>query len=211
MKLSATTIIGLFVFTFALLSISEANMFPNRNSFYTYKGLVESLNSYPAFANEGGSNVEKMEMAALLAHVDHDTNGLKIVRESNKDNYNLYCDPAGSCGSKQYYGRGPLQLSWNYNYADAGKALKYDLLNNPDLVATDAKISWSTALWFWMASGDKPCHKSIVIGSFSGTIRTISGGIECDGRNSEEMHMRINSYKKFCGIVGVNPGNDLSC
>ncbi|EGG23998.1 endochitinase [Cavenderia fasciculata] len=224
MKLSTTTIIGLFVFTFALLSIAEAkfiiserefnSMFPNRNKFYTYKGLVESLNSYPAFANEGGITGEKREMAALLAHVDHETGGLKYIREINQANWNSYCSPAGSCGGKQYYGRGPLQISWNYNYAAAGKALKYDLLNNPDLVATNAKISWSTAIWFWMTStgaGDRTCHRSIVAGSFSGTIKTINGALECKGKNTDQMNSRINAYKKFCGIVGVNPGNDLAC
>ena len=37
-----------------------------------------------------------------------------------------------------------IQLSWNYNYIDAGSALNVDLCANPDLVATDEVVSWGT-------------------------------------------------------------------
>ncbi|KAL7525544.1 hypothetical protein ACHAXR_001052, partial [Thalassiosira sp. AJA248-18] len=45
---------------------------------------------------------------------------------------------------KLFFGRGPIQLSWNYNYIDAGAALNEDLCANPDLVATDPAIAWGT-------------------------------------------------------------------
>nr|AAB22848.1 extracellular protein 3, EP3=32 kda acidic endochitinase [carrots, Peptide Partial, 32 aa] [Daucus carota] len=32
----------------------------------------------------------------------------------------------------------PLQLTFNYNYIDAGKSNQFDGLNNPDIVASDA-------------------------------------------------------------------------
>ena len=35
-----------------------------------------------------------------------------------------------------------MQLSWNYNYVDAGTALNENLCAAPDLVATDASIAW---------------------------------------------------------------------
>ena len=34
----------------------------------------------------------------------------------------------------------------NYNYGQAGKAIGADLINNPDLVATDPTISFKTAI-----------------------------------------------------------------
>ncbi|KAL7531014.1 hypothetical protein ACHAXR_005283 [Thalassiosira sp. AJA248-18] len=46
--------------------------------------------------------------------------------------------------NKLYFGRGPIQLSWNYNYIDAGAALNEDLCTNPDLVATNDAIAWGT-------------------------------------------------------------------
>lgn len=46
------------------------------------------------------------------------------------------------------------------SYAQAGPALGLDLLNNPDLVHTNASVAFQTALWFWMTPQDpKPsCH-----------------------------------------------------
>ncbi len=51
--------------------VSEAQfnqMFPNRNSFYTYSGLTAALGAYPAFANTGSDTVKKQEAAAFLAN-----------------------------------------------------------------------------------------------------------------------------------------------
>ena len=39
-----------------------------------------------------------------------------------------------------------LQLTWNFNYIDAGAALNVDLCANPDLVATDEVVSWGTGM-----------------------------------------------------------------
>ncbi|RQM26048.1 hypothetical protein B5M09_012121 [Aphanomyces astaci] len=43
---------------------------------------------------------------------------------------------------KQFFGRGPIQLSWNYNYEDFGKAVNLDLVASPELVATDYDLVW---------------------------------------------------------------------
>ena len=54
--------------------VSEAqfnSMFPSRNSFYTYQGLVAALAKYPSFATTGGVTVSKQEAAAFLANVSH--------------------------------------------------------------------------------------------------------------------------------------------
>ncbi|MGW2472747.1 carbohydrate-binding protein, partial [Streptomyces sp. NPDC001665] len=59
--------------------VSEAQfnqMFPNRNSFYTYSGLTAALSAYPGFANTGSDTVKKQEAAAFLANVSHETGGL---------------------------------------------------------------------------------------------------------------------------------------
>ena len=64
-----------------------------------------------------------------------------------------------------YYGRGPSQLSWNFNYGPFGKDL-YDklkdteystlinndpnyVLNNPDIVAQNGMIGALSSIWFW--------------------------------------------------------------
>ncbi len=125
--------------------VSEAQFnqfFPNRNSFYTYSGLTAALSAYPGFANSGSETIQKREAAAFLANVSHETGGLVHIVEQNTANYPHYCDTSQSygcpAGNDQYYGRGPIQLSWNFNYKAAGDALGIDLLNNPSLVQNDS-------------------------------------------------------------------------
>jgi chitinase len=74
------------------------------------------------------------------------------ISEINKAD--SYCDSTKTqwpCASgKKYYGRGPLQISWNYNYGPAGQSIGFDGLGNPDAVAQDAVVAFKTAFWFWM-------------------------------------------------------------
>jgi predicted chitinase len=199
--------------------VSEAQfdqMFPNRNSFYTYSGLTAALSAYPSFATTGSATVQKQEAAAFLANVDHETGGLVYVTEIDQSgNYcasESYGCPAGTYA---YYGRGPLQISWNFNYKAAGDALGIDLLDNPNLVQTDASVAWKTGLWFWNTStgaGTVTSHNAMVNSAgFGQTIRAINGSLECNGNNTAEMQDRINDYQQFTQILGVPAGNNLSC
>ncbi|GII62948.1 chitinase [Sphaerisporangium krabiense] len=206
---------GAFVVTEAQFN----QMFPSRNPFYTYNGLVAALRAYPAFANTGSDTVKKQEAAAFLANVNHETGGLVYIVEQNTANYPHYCDatqPYGCpAGQAAYYGRGPIQLSWNFNYKAAGDALGIDLLRNPNLVQTDASVAWQTGIWYWMTQngpGTMTAHNAMVNGAgFGETIRSINGALECNGGNPAQVQSRINAYTRFAGILGVTPGNNLSC
>jgi chitodextrinase/predicted chitinase len=200
--------------------VSEAQfnqMFPSRNSFYSYSGLVSAMSAYPAFANTGSDTVKKQEAAAFLANVNHETGGLVYITEIDKSGN--YCDASQSygcpAGTGAYYGRGPIQLSWNFNYKAAGDALGINLLNTPSLVETDSAISWKTGLWYWMTQngpGSMTAHNAMVNGAgFGETIRSINGSIECNGGNPAQVQSRVNSYQSFVGILGVAAGNNLSC
>ncbi|MER8161925.1 glycoside hydrolase family 19 protein [Streptomyces sp. NPDC094472] len=202
--------------------VSEAQfnqMFPNRNSFYTYQGLTAAMSAYPGFANTGSDTVKKQEAAAFLANVNHETGGLVHVVEQNTSNYPHYCDssqPYGCpAGQAAYYGRGPIQLSWNFNYKAAGDALGIDLLGNPWLVEQDAAVSWKTALWFWntqTGAGSMTPHDAMVNQrGFGETIRAINGSLECNGGNPGQVQSRIDAYQRFVQILGTTPGSNLSC
>jgi predicted chitinase len=194
-------------------------MFPNRNPFYSYSGLTAALSSYPAFANTGSTEVRKREAAAFLANVSHETGGLVYIKEVNEANYPHYCDwnqPFGCpAGQAAYYGRGPIQLSWNYNYKAAGDALGIDLLNNPYLVEQNASVAWRTGLWYWNTQtgpGTMTPHNAIVNGhGFGETIRSINGAIECNGGNPAQVQSRINKFTQFTQILGTTTGSNLSC
>ena len=198
--------------------VSEAQfdqMFPNRNSFYTYPGLVSALSAYPSFATTGGATVEAQEAAAFLANVDHETGGLVYINEIDQSGDYCAAESYGCpAGTYAYYGRGPLQISWNFNYYAAGQAIGQDLLDNPNLVSTNAAIAWETALWYWFTgtgNGSVTSHQAMVGGSgFGATIRAIND-IECDGGNTAEMQDRVNDYESFTSILGVSPGGNLTC
>lgn len=202
--------------------VSEAQfnqMFPGRNSFYTYSGLVAALSAYPAFTKTGSTTVQRQEAAAFLANVHHETGGLVYVVEQNTANYPHYCDPnqpyGCPAGQAAYYGRGPIQLSWNFNYNAAGNALGLPLLTNPWLVQNDAAVAWKTAIWYWMTQngpGTMTPHNAMVNGAgFGETIRSINGSIECNGGNPAQVQSRVTRYQQFVGILGVAAGNNLYC
>jgi len=200
----------------AILSESAFHtMFPQRNRVYNYQGLVQAASSYAAFATSGDTTARKREVAAFLANVGRETGNLIYIEEINKSD--SYCAPKPGCPcapGHKYYGRGSLQLSWNYNYCAAGNALHLPLQSHPELVATDAKVMWQTGLWFWMTStgaGSKTSHAASVSGQFGETIRTINGGLECNGKNRAAVQDRVQRYQRFCKLLGVDPGNHLGC
>ncbi|HEY1013539.1 MAG TPA: glycoside hydrolase family 19 protein [Herpetosiphonaceae bacterium] len=190
-------------------------LFPNRNPFYTYDGLVTAAAFYPAFAGTGTTETRKREAAAALANFSHETGGLVHITEIAQGEY---CSPSAQwpCApGKRYFGRGPIQLSWNFNYGLAGQALGLNLLADPDLVARDPAVAWKTALWYWMTQrgpGTMTPHDAMANGNgFGETIRSINGSLECNGGNPGQVQSRINAYQSITNLLGVTPGNNLSC
>ncbi|CAI9108585.1 OLC1v1008229C1 [Oldenlandia corymbosa var. corymbosa] len=179
--------------------------------FYTRSAFLNAANSYSGFGTTGSTDDAKREIAAFFAHVTHETGHFCYINEINGASQN-YCDdknfPQYPCvQGKGYYGRGPLQLSWNYNYAAAGNSIGFDGLGNPDIVAQDNVISFKTGLWFWMNN----CHSVINSQGFGATIQAINGRIECNGGNSGAVNARVGYYQDYCRQLGVDPGANLYC
>lgn len=202
--------------------ISEAQfdrIFPDRDPFYTYQGLIDALHAYPRFANTGTPETRAREAAAFLTHADFESVGLRYVKEINEANYWRKCDysmPYGCpAGQAAYYGRGPIMFSWNFNYKAAGDALGLDLLHNPWLVEQDPSVAWRTALWYWNTQngpGTMTSHDAMVGGAgFGETIRSLNGALECDGGNPGSVAARVAGYERITGILDVVPGSRLSC
>ncbi|GLU19697.1 hypothetical protein SLE2022_359310 [Rubroshorea leprosula] len=113
--------------------------------------------------------------------------GYCFVRERNS--------PGAYCTSNQWpicyvllvnntiYGRGPVQLTRNYNYGQAGKAIGVDLINNPDLVATDPTI------WFWMTpQANKPSSHNVIMGQWRPSDAERSAGRSGPGLRYHHEH-----------------------
>jgi hypothetical protein len=197
-----------------------------RKAVYTYEGFTGVASTYGAFGSNSNVTLAKREIAAFLANVSHESDWLHANREYNTANYCYYCDPNWSfgcpAGQCQYYGRGPIQLSWNNNYKSCGDAIGVDLLNNPNLAADDPTIAMKTGVWYWM-NGMGPggyganSHEAILAsdgsGGFGATIYHINGGIECNHGcvAGSQCDIRVQRYKAICDYLGVSYGNNLTC
>ena len=129
---------------------------------------------------------------------------------------------------KKYYGRGPLQLSYNTNYGLASSCIFGDkniLLQNPDMITKDAVVAFETAIFFWMTpQGSKPsAHEVITNGwtpneqdkahnysaGFGLTINIINGGLECNkGLEQKEMQDRVAFYKYYLRFFKIKDSNE---
>ncbi|MBB4844487.1 putative chitinase [Paucibacter oligotrophus] len=197
-------------------------LFPQRLPFYSYAGFVAAARSFSGFAAQGPAELRRQEMAAFLANIAHESDSLKAVREYNQANYDHYCSLAEgrSCApGQQYYGRGPIQLSWNYQYLAAGQALGEDLWAEPDRVAREPKLAWQTAIWYWMSQpgpASVPAHQAMVAGAgFGASIRAINGALECDqaadSAAARQIARRIDFYRRAAALFNVPPGPRLGC
>ncbi|XP_076897864.1 endochitinase EP3-like [Bidens hawaiensis] len=176
--------------------------------FYTREAFLEALGNYGDFGTTGSEEDSLREIAAFFAHVTHETGHFCYINEINGASYDYWdntytqypCNP-----NKRYYGRGPLQLTWNYNYGAAGNDIGFDGLNNPGIVGSNSLISFQTALWFWMNN----VH-SIIGQGFGATIQAING-IECNGGSPDKVSARVQYYTQYCSQFGVTPGDNLYC
>lgn len=188
------------------------------------------------------ANLNKKEAAAFFAHIAHETrngvngkfnDGLMLTHELRTDlDYVIENKVYPAVAGQKYYGRGPLQLSYNGNYGFASTVIFGNpdiLLNQPDLVARDPVLSFKTAIYFWMTpqnrkpsahtvmSGEwKPSAEEKALGyaqGFGMTINLINGSIECNkGENNPGMQDRIGFYQYFLKLLGISdPGCVCSC
>ncbi|XVE67263.1 hypothetical protein DITRI_Ditri08aG0146400 [Diplodiscus trichospermus] len=212
--------------------------------FYTYEAFIAAAKSFPDFASVGDNATRKTEIAAFLGQTSHETTGggggwnppdgpfawgYCFNREVNP--WSDYCDWQNQefpCASgQQYYGRGPIQLSWNYNYGQCGRDLGLNLLNDPNLLLRNVTTSFESAFWFWMTpQPPKPSCHDVITGAWERTscdiqagrlpgygviTNIINGGIECGQGQNPQVEDRIGFYKRYCDILGVSYGDNLDC
>jgi predicted chitinase len=157
----------------------------------------------------------KKEAAMFLAQILHESGGLIYTAE-------IKCKDTGCPGDyplkagvgkpgKTYFGRGYIQLTWDYNYDKASKALYSDsrLLDNPEQVATNDEYSWAVSFWFWDANvHDAP---GVQQGKFGAATNAINGPLECVQKsNPTAVQKRNDNYAKCLKDFGINDTPDTS-
>ncbi len=221
----------------ALLSEKEWDkIFPNRfglkdkSDFFSYETFVQAAQKFPHFLNEGTVEDRQRELAAFLAHISQETGELRYREQLTvKHNYAVQHKDYPPVEGKDYHGRGPIQLSYNYNYGQFSKDYfgdKLVLLQDPDRLTNDAVISFASAIWFWMTpQSPKPsCHQAI-IGTFVPSANDISAkrlpgfGLtlniinapQCGCSPSEHVQNRYNYYAQYCRMFGIPMGENATC
>lgn len=149
--------------------------------------------------------------------------GLCFVEETG----GTYCSPNSfypCVPGKEYRGRGPKQLSWNYNYGQFSEEFcgnKDVLLSNPDWVASNPVLAWASSIWFWFSGGAcieqageicKPgCH-DVMLGTktkcpsdvsagreygLGWVTNVVNGGLECGSAGGGKCDYRVFSRVRF--------------
>jgi hypothetical protein len=214
--------------------------------------LTETLD-YATFAGEGDLVARKREICAFLANISQETTGGWPTAPGGQFAWGLYFrEEQGYEGTsnigyrvadaiyppapgKSYHGRGPIQLSYNYNYGQVSEFIFGDknvLLANPEKVIQDGVIAFETGIWFWMTQQyPKPsCHDVIIPGKwtptaeqtalglrpgFGATVNIINGGLECGGTSENtKVLSRIGHFQRYTGIkvvsMELNGGNNAA-
>ena len=170
--------------------------FPYANPVYTYDNFLKAVAKFPKFCNDNnipGNTMEKTcrrELATIFAHWGQET-GLRQPPESEFWKQGLYYVEEISGGAYKsyewgnnekwpnqhgvsYYGRGPLQLSWNYNYGQfsniystQGYDSKMEFLVDPGKVSRNGEIAMAAGIWFYMTpQAPKPSMHDVMSGRF---------------------------------------------
>lgn len=214
--------------------------------------ITETLD-YASFAGEGDLAARKRELCAFLANISQETTGGWPTAPGGQYAWGLYFrEEQGYEGTsnigyriddatyppapgKSYHGRGPIQLSYNYNYGQVSEFIFGDknvLLANPEKVIQDGVIAFETGIWFWMTQQyPKPsCHDVMIPGKwtptpeqtalglrpgFGATVNIINGGIECGGPSENtKVQSRIGHFQRYTSLKGVslelNGGNNAA-
>eukprot|EP00930_Biecheleria_cincta_P019059 TRINITY_DN1465_c0_g1_i4.p1 TRINITY_DN1465_c0_g1~~TRINITY_DN1465_c0_g1_i4.p1 ORF type:complete len:546 (-),score=95.76 TRINITY_DN1465_c0_g1_i4:379-2016(-) len=216
-------------------------------NFFTHAALVEATSAFPDFANSGDVAQDKLELAAFLGQTSHETTGGWTTAPGGPQAWGYcfkeevgcgtgtctqYCAGGNPCAGQgincacasgqTYQGRGPMQLSWNYNYGPFSQFIYNDaaeLINDPGRVASDPVLAYQAALWFWMTpQSPKPSCHEVMAGNwqpsaadtaagrmpgFGMTTNIINGGLECNMPTNAKVTDRVEFYKRYAGILNV--------
>lgn len=220
--------------------------------FFNWCALLEAAAAFPEFANSGDVDQDRIEFAAFLAQTSHETTGGWATAPGGpqawgycfKEEVNCgtggctqYCAGGNPCAEQgfdctcapgqTYHGRGPVQLSWNYNYGYFSEVFLGDasvLINNPSLLTSDPVMAYKAAIWFWMtAQAPKPSCHAVMTGQWAPTssdvamgrtpgfgmcTNIINGGIECGKPTDAKVTDRVEFFRRYTGILGVSMPDD---
>lgn len=161
--------------------------------------VISKTVDFGTFIKEGSAVNRKRELAAFLANIAHETGGGWATAPGGELSWGLFWNEevayinstnTGYIQShaefppvpgKSYHGRGPIQLSWNYNYGLISGIIygtQNTLLQQPELIVNDGKLGFMTAILFWMTpQPPKPSAHDVMVGNWTPSASDIAKGL----------------------------------
>jgi basic endochitinase B len=137
----------------------------NGKWYYTYDNIIRGMAQLEEFAKFGDDNLKKLEIAAFLANVAQETGSDSrdayggpccFIQEGGgaywgSQNFSEVCKPKGTCAPAGYAGRGPHQLTHDYNYQLYSQTMGAgdEYFNDPDILTRNPLAGIGGSIWFW--------------------------------------------------------------
>lgn len=174
----------------------------NVPALFSYQSFLGALNDFKDLNLSKDLNVAKREIACLLSHISHEV-AFQYTEQ-------LCSDHNSNCRAKQGdksvgFGRGVVQLTYEGNYAEYSKYVYGDtrLVQDPDAILRNPNLFWGSGLWFYRTKLQSYMQQTP--SNFKMTTYTLCCYCVLHGNDGQT---RGDTYKKFCSILGTDPGPD---
>lgn len=142
----------------------------------------------------------RLRIAAFLAQIGHETEGLQYVKELGGPTYFSKYDGREDLGNLQkgdgarFPGRGLIQVTGRANYLECSMALFGDdrLINKPELLE-QPEYAAASAVWFWTKKG---LNKLADASRITDMTRKINGGLN-------GLQDRLSRWQKALAVMPV--------
>ena len=160
-----------------IISIDKfMKIFPNANKDYA-TAAIYALDKYGD--KVGLDNKGKL---MVLAQFVHESGYFKYSYELGRGNGKSYGNPSGPY-KKIYYGRGPIQITWEQNYKTITQeifpamGINANIWENPDLCEQNYLVGCAASLaWFMLQGNGKMTVKAANAGDIKNLTKAINGG-----------------------------------
>lgn len=169
-------------------------IYPNANRNYA-NAILYTLDKY---GNSIGLNDKGKLM--VLAQLAHESGNFRYTAEIGKGRGKKYGNPTGPY-NKIYYGRGPIQITWEQNYKKISQeifpkmGINVDIWANPDLCEQNLVVGCAASLaWFLLPGNGKRAIACANNGDVVGLTKAINGstnGLEERKRNTQKIFLSV--------------------
>lgn len=160
--------------TISLEDLSK--IFKNANKNY----MGAALSTLEKYGDKVG--LTKQGKLLVLAQFAHESGGFRYIKEIGNGKGKKYGLPAGPY-KKLYYGRGPIQITWDYNYKLISEkyfktlGINADIYKYPELCETNLEIGCAASLcWFFIPGNGRRAVDCANKGDVIGLSKAINGG-----------------------------------